>query len=63
MGNDGKQDQASGKIKKTAGDLTGNDEMKSEGKSQERKGNAKEKVENVKDSVTGAAKGAVGKND
>jgi uncharacterized protein YjbJ (UPF0337 family) len=61
--NDGKQDQATGKLKKTAGDLTGDDEMRSEGKTQEKKGGAKEKLEDAKESVQGAMKGAGGKDD
>jgi uncharacterized protein YjbJ (UPF0337 family) len=63
VSNDGKQDQTAGKFKKTAGDLTGDDEMKSEGKAQERKGGAKEKLENAKDSVKGAVTGSTGKDD
>lgn len=63
MTNDGKQDRAAGKLKKTAGDLTGDDEMRSEGKTQEKKGGAKEKLEDAKQSVKGAAKGAGGKDD
>lgn len=63
MSNDGKQDQVAGKFKKGAGDLTGDDEMKNEGKTQETKGSAKEKLENAKDSVTGAVKGMGDKDD
>jgi uncharacterized protein YjbJ (UPF0337 family) len=62
VGNDGRQDQTSGKMKKTAGKLTGDDEMRKEGKSQERKGDAKRKVENVKDSVSGTVKGVTGQD-
>lgn len=61
MSNDGRQDQMSGKAKKSAGKVTGNDEMRSEGESQETKGDAKRKVEQVTDKVKGAVDGAGGK--
>ena len=63
MSNDGKQDQVAGKFKKGAGDLTGDDEMKNEGRAQETKGSAKEKLEDAKDSISGAVKGMGGKDD
>lgn len=63
MPNDGKQDQMAGKVKKGAGDLTGDDEMRNEGKTQEKKGSAKEKLEDAKDRVTGAVKGVGGKDE
>lgn len=42
-------DQTKGKIKQAVGDLTGNDDLKSEGKADERAGDAKEAVEAIKD--------------
>ena len=41
-------DQAKGRIKQAAGDLTDNDDLKSEGKADERAGNAKRAISNVK---------------
>ncbi|HVC18782.1 MAG TPA: CsbD family protein [Vicinamibacterales bacterium] len=38
---DGKIDQAKGKAKQAVGDLTGNDQLKTEGKIDETRGNAK----------------------
>jgi uncharacterized protein YjbJ (UPF0337 family) len=63
VSNDGQQDQASGKFKKGAGKVLGDDEMRQEGKSQENKGKVKEKVENASDSVKGAVRGVTGKDD
>ncbi len=62
MSNDGRQDQASGKLKKTAGKVTGDDQMRSEGETQETKGDAKRKVEKVTDKVKGAIKGGGGRD-
>lgn len=62
VSNDGKQDQVAGKFKKGAGDLTGDEEMRNEGRTQEKKGSAKEKLENAKDRVSGAVKGVGGKD-
>jgi uncharacterized protein YjbJ (UPF0337 family) len=42
-------DQAKGKVKEAAGDLTGNDKLKSEGKADQRTGDAKELVNDVAD--------------
>jgi uncharacterized protein YjbJ (UPF0337 family) len=42
-------DQAKGKIKESAGDLTGNDKLKREGKADQTAGNAKEAVKHVSD--------------
>jgi uncharacterized protein YjbJ (UPF0337 family) len=60
VSNDGEQDRMSGKFKQGAGKLTGDDEMRKEGESQERKGKVKEKVENATDSVRGSVKGVTG---
>lgn len=42
-------DQAKGKVKEAAGDLTGNDKLKNEGKADQRTGDAKEFVNDVAD--------------
>lgn len=44
-------DKAKGRTKEAAGDLTGDKDMQREGKKDQAKGDAKEKVENVKDSA------------
>jgi uncharacterized protein YjbJ (UPF0337 family) len=44
-------DQAKGKIKQAVGDLTGNKDLKKEGKADENAGKVKEFVENTKDKV------------
>lgn len=46
-----KADQAKGRIKEAAGTLTGDEDLKSEGKADRLAGEAKEKVEHVKDKV------------
>ncbi len=46
---DGKMDQAKGKVKQAAGDLTGDDDLKREGKVDEASGTAKGKLEEAKD--------------
>ena len=43
------KDQAKGKIKQAVGDLTDNEDLKREGKLDEKAGEAKELLENVKD--------------
>jgi uncharacterized protein YjbJ (UPF0337 family) len=52
------EDQTKGKLKKGAGKLTGDDQMQAEGRQQEKKGDAKQKIEDAKDTVTGSAKNA-----
>jgi uncharacterized protein YjbJ (UPF0337 family) len=47
----GKSDQLKGKAKEAVGDLTGNKDLKSEGKADRRAGEAKEKVGHAKDKV------------
>ena len=42
-------DKAKGKIKQAVGDLTGNKDLKKQGKADERAGKVKEVVEDVKD--------------
>ncbi|MCU1455833.1 MAG: CsbD family protein [Acidimicrobiales bacterium] len=46
-------DDAKGKIKEAAGDLTGNDNMKREGKVDQITGSVKDAVDAVKDKVEG----------
>jgi uncharacterized protein YjbJ (UPF0337 family) len=52
------KDDAKGRLKEAAGDLTGDDEMKREGKVDKATGAAKDGVEKVSDAV----KDAVGKD-
>lgn len=44
-------DQAKGRVKEAAGDLTDNDDMKHEGKADQAKGKVKEGVDRVADAV------------
>lgn len=44
-------DQVKGKIKQAAGDLTGDDDLKNEGKADETAGNIKDKVGDLVDKV------------
>ena len=46
-------DNAKGKAKEAAGDLTGNDRLKGEGKVDQTKGKVKDAVDRVADKVTG----------
>jgi uncharacterized protein YjbJ (UPF0337 family) len=46
-------DQAKGRIKQAAGDLTGNKDLKKEGKADEAAGKAKEFIEDTKDRAEG----------
>jgi uncharacterized protein YjbJ (UPF0337 family) len=48
---DGKMDQAKGRIKEAAGDLTDNDDLKAKGKADQAAGKLKAKVEGAKDWV------------
>ena len=47
----GKADQMKGKAKEAVGDLTGNEDLKSEGKADRHAGEAKEKVGKVEEKV------------
>jgi uncharacterized protein YjbJ (UPF0337 family) len=47
----GNMDQAKGRVKEAAGDLTDNDRLKSEGKTDKAKGKVKEGVDRVADAV------------
>jgi len=49
----GKADQIKGKAKEAVGDLTGNKDLKSEGKADRHAGEAKEKVGKVEEKVEG----------
>jgi uncharacterized protein YjbJ (UPF0337 family) len=51
---DGTMDQAKGRVKQAAGDLTGNDDLKREGKVDEASGKAKGKLEEAKDKAEDA---------
>jgi uncharacterized protein YjbJ (UPF0337 family) len=46
-------DEAKGKAKQAAGDLSGNDRLKNEGKVDQAKGKVKDAVDKVADKVTG----------
>jgi uncharacterized protein YjbJ (UPF0337 family) len=46
-------DEAKGRVKEAAGDVTGDDELKSEGKVDRGKGKVKDAVDNIADKVTG----------
>lgn len=46
-------DDAKGRVKEAAGDLTGNDELKREGKADQAAGKVKGVVDDVKDKLTG----------
>jgi len=49
----GEKDQATGRIKQAAGDLTDDKDLKREGKVDEAAGKVKEGVDKVKDKLTG----------
>ena len=51
---DGTKDEAKGRIKEAAGDLTGNQELKDEGKVDRASGKVKDAVGEVADKVKGA---------
>jgi uncharacterized protein YjbJ (UPF0337 family) len=48
---EGKMDDLKGRAKEAAGDLTNNDDLKREGKTDQIAGNAKEKVEQAEEKV------------
>jgi uncharacterized protein YjbJ (UPF0337 family) len=50
----GETDQAKGRIKQAAGDLTGNDDLEREGKFDEAAGKAKDALGDAKDSLEDA---------
>ncbi len=43
--------QAKGKVKETAGEISGNDQLRAEGKADQTKGNLKQAGEKVKDAL------------
>ena len=47
-------DQVKGKLKQAAGDLTGDDDLRKEGKVDEKAGDAKKRLEKAKDKLTDA---------
>ena len=49
----GSTDETKGKIKEAGGDLTGNDDLKHEGKADKAGGKIKDAVDTVKDKLTG----------
>jgi uncharacterized protein YjbJ (UPF0337 family) len=49
----GEADEAKGRIKEAAGDLTGDDDLKNEGKADKVGGKIKDAVDSVKDKLTG----------
>jgi len=51
---DGKTDEAKGRIKEAAGDLTGDDSLKNEGKVDRASGSVKDKVGDAADTVKDA---------
>ena len=53
MNMDNDLDQAKGRIKQAAGDLTGNKDLKKQGKADEAAGKAKELIEDTKDKAEG----------
>jgi uncharacterized protein YjbJ (UPF0337 family) len=58
----GEADQAKGRIKQAAGDLTGDDDLKREGKADETAGKIKDKVDDAKDAINDAVDRARGKS-
>lgn len=52
IGNEGKADEVKGKVKETAGQVTGDDELKSQGKGDQAKGDVKQAGQKVKDAIS-----------
>ena len=50
----GEMDQAKGRVKQAAGDLTGDDDLRREGKVDEAAGKVKDKAESLKDKLDDA---------
>lgn len=53
----GKADDTKGRLKEAAGAVTGDDQLRREGKVDQAAGSAKDAVDKVKDHVTGAMEG------
>ena len=51
MGDDGKLDDAKGRVKEAAGDLTDDDSLKNEGKVDQATGTVKDKVGDASDAI------------
>jgi len=51
---EGKVDQAKGRVKEAAGSLTGDSDLKNEGRTDQAAGKAKDKAEDLKDKVEDA---------
>ena len=56
----GKKDEIKGRIKEAAGALTGNDQLRDEGKADQAVGKAKQAVHKVADTVKDAVKKVIG---
>ena len=56
----GKTDEIKGRIKEAAGALTGNDELRDEGKTEQAVGKAEQAVQKTADTVKKAVKNVVG---
>lgn len=52
MTSEGKRDQAKGRIKKAAGELTGDDDLKREGQLDKAEGKVKEAVDSARDKLS-----------
>ncbi len=48
---DGKTDEVKGKVKETVGEVTGDEELETQGKGDQTKGNVKQAGEKLKDAV------------
>lgn len=57
----GEKDQAVGRIKQAAGDLTDDEDLKREGKKDEAAGKVKDKVDDAKDAINDAVDKVRGK--
>lgn len=58
----GETDQAKGRVKQAAGDLTDNDDLKREGKADEAAGKVKEGIDDAKDKLNDAVDKVRGKD-
>jgi len=52
----GKSDEVKGRLKKAAGELTGNDKLKAEGQVDKTAGKVKQGIDKVKDALKGKKK-------
>ena len=57
----GKSEQAKGRVKEAVGSLTGNDDLKAEGRADQRSGETKRAVENVSEQVKSTVEDLAGK--